>query len=167
MTPTMPGPRAERRSAKMRTYEVFVPGIPQPQGSSRIVYAGGRPTVTSANPKLKTWRAQVTRAVQESAGFQVIAPWEWRARMGLTFYLPRPASHLTRKGELTRSAPLSHLSVPDLDKLVRAIGDGITDAGVWRDDSQVVVITAEKRYADSSHEPGARIVIELLDEEHY
>jgi Holliday junction resolvase RusA-like endonuclease len=31
--------------------------------------------------------------------------------------------------------------------MIRAILDGCTDAGVWRDDAQVVNISARKRYA--------------------
>jgi Holliday junction resolvase RusA-like endonuclease len=34
---------------------------------------------------------------------------------------------------------------PDLDKLLRAIGDGLTGV-VWRDDSQVISISATKHY---------------------
>ena len=146
---------------------IFVPGVPQPQGSSRAFRSGSKIVVTSANPKLKAWRREITEAVREEAASQGLAAWEGRARLHLTFILPRPASHLTSKGALTKSAPRSHLSTPDLDKLVRAVGDGITDAGVWRDDSQVISIRAEKHYQNTFADPGATIIIELLkDEEH-
>lgn len=38
---------------------------------------------------------------------------------------------------------------PDLDKLVRAVGDGVGQSGyIWGDDSQIVEIVARKFYAD-------------------
>ncbi len=148
----------------MKQLNVFVPGIPQPQGSSRAFKTGGKIVVTSANPKLKGWRKAITDAVREEADFQGLAAWEGRAKLHLTFILPRPASHKTSKGALTKSAPRAHLSTPDLDKLVRAVGDGITDAGVWRDDSQVIEIRAEKHYENLFADPGASIIIHLLEE---
>lgn len=73
----------------------------------------------------------------------------------VTFYLERPASISMSK----RPFPIVP---PDVDKLVRAIGDGLTDAGVWGDDSQVVLLVASKEYADAQ-EPGALIAIRRLD----
>lgn len=40
---------------------------------------------------------------------------------------------------------------PDLDKLERALLDGLTDSGVIWDDALVVSMTASKRYADRPH----------------
>lgn len=46
---------------------------------------------------------------------------------------------------------------PDLDKLVRGVGDGIGQSGrIWGDDSQIVEIQARKFYADD-RETGAII----------
>jgi Holliday junction resolvase RusA-like endonuclease len=51
---------------------------------------------------------------------------------------------------------------PDLDKLVRGVGDGIGQSGlIWGDDSQIIEILATKTYADG-REPGAVIIIEAL-----
>ena len=48
---------------------------------------------------------------------------------------------------------------PDLDKLVRGVGDGIGQSGmIWGDDSQIVEIMARKFYADD-RQPGATIRI--------
>jgi len=46
---------------------------------------------------------------------------------------------------------------PDLDKLIRAINDSATDAGVIEDDSQVVEILAYKFYEAENCPPGALI----------
>lgn len=51
---------------------------------------------------------------------------------------------------------------PDLDKLVRAVGDGIGQSEmIWGDDSQIVQIVATKSYADD-REPGATIIVTAL-----
>ena len=65
--------------------------------------------------------------------------------------MPRPKSVSYNK------RPLPIIS-PDLDKLVRSIGDSLTDAGVWGDDAQVVSLACEKVYADDK-QPGADIEI--------
>ena len=51
---------------------------------------------------------------------------------------------------------------PDLDKLVRGVGDGIGQSEmIWGDDSQVVELVARKFYADE-REQGADIRIIYL-----
>ena len=51
---------------------------------------------------------------------------------------------------------------PDLDKLLRAVGDGIGQSGlIWGDDSQICEISARKHYADD-RAPGAVILIKSL-----
>ena len=51
--------------------------------------------------------------------------------------------------------------MPDIDKLIRAILDGLTDAQVWHDDGQVVWLQAAKRYIGTTglHGPGVHITI--------
>ena len=56
-----------------------------------------------------------------------------------------------------------HQSKPDLDKLVRALGDGVaTDAHLLKDDSQIVSINAQKRYCIGSEQPGAIVTLIVL-----
>ena len=56
-----------------------------------------------------------------------------------------------------------HTSKPDLDKLIRALGDGIaTDAQLLKDDSYIVSVNAEKRYCIGSEQPGAMVTLILL-----
>jgi len=74
----------------------------------------------------------------------------------LVFYLDRPST-ISRKKRPHPIVP------PDIDKLVRGVGDALSDAGVWGDDSQVVKLVAFKRYADS-HNTGVFISVETLHE---
>lgn len=59
----------------------------------------------------------------------------------IDFYLPRPASAPKSRARPDRR--------PDLDKLVRATLDGLTDSGVIEDDASIVEIAARKHYAAS------------------
>jgi Holliday junction resolvase RusA-like endonuclease len=82
----------------------------------------------------------------------------------IEFRFPRHNSHFgTGKnvGKLKASAPKFVAVKPDVDKLIRAVLDALTDAGVFRDDSRVVQVSATKIYADK---PGALIFWDTLDE---
>ena len=64
-------------------------------------------------------------------------------RMFVLFYLPRPKDPKASKER--RPYPIV---TPDIDNLVKALLDPMTKCRVWVDDSQVVSLTAQKRYAD-------------------
>jgi crossover junction endodeoxyribonuclease RusA len=66
----------------------------------------------------------------------------------VTFYFPRPVSHFgsgRNAGQLKAKAPEYHTTSPDLDKLVRCLGDALTKV-VWVDDRQVQRILAEREW---------------------
>lgn len=78
------------------------------------------------------------------------------------FYMPRPAYHFGKGSNasvLKFGAPAFPDSKPDLDKLLRAILDGVTAGGAINDDSQVVSVECIKRYAGKGSLPGAEIGI--------
>lgn len=130
----------ERESIRL---EVF--GDPAPQGSKRIFK--GR-LVEASSEKLKRWRKNVTDAAlahMEATGWR---PFTGPVQLRITFYMPRGK---TVKRELP-------IVPPDLDKLVRGVGDALTYGEVWGDDSQVVSLQVEKIYADD-RPPGAEIEI--------
>jgi crossover junction endodeoxyribonuclease RusA len=102
------------------------------------------------------WRGQVQQAVADAVIEQMIGPIELR----LGFDLPRPGAHYgtgRNAGVVKASAPTHPSVMPDLDKLVRCVCDAITDAGLWRDDAQVVSIIAAKRYTNAN--PGVLIQV--------
>jgi len=138
---------------------VTVNGLPAPQGSKKSVGNGRMIEVSKA---LGPWREAVRTETQNvlSAGAAPI-PRGVAVDLLVTFWLPRPKAHHGARG-LRPSAPRFHTTRVDLDKLVRAAGDGLTAGGVWQDDSQVVVIHAEKRYAGGDQPPGMVAVIRPL-----
>jgi crossover junction endodeoxyribonuclease RusA len=132
----------------------FVPGRPAAQGSKRHV-GGGR--FIEASKYLPAWRKAITQTAQTIA---IASDWEQAdgpIQLHLDFYLARPQS-------VSRTARPFPVKPPDLDKLVRAVCDGLTDAGIWEDDSQVIRLIARKDYADTM-EPGVHIQVTRLSNE--
>jgi len=126
--------------------EFWADGIPIPQGSKSIF----RGRLVDSNPRLRAWRANVAAtAAHELGGRDGFDP-DLSLFILMDFYLPR--------GKTVRRARPN--VKPDGDKLIRAICDSVTTAGVWADDSRVVVHHSEKWYADDK--PGVRVVIGAL-----
>ena len=67
------------------------------------------------------------------------------------FYMPRPKSVTVAQ----RAQP--HV-MPDLDKLVRAVGDSLSGI-MYKDDALITVLQACKEYADDKHPAGVRIYV--------
>ena len=119
----------------------FVRGRPIPQGSLKFIQ--GRPIHVRAHD-LALWRADIARNAQE-AGYK---PVSGAVRVVAIFIMKSPKT-------VTRRYP--HVK-PDLDKLIRAVLDGLTGVA-YEDDSQVVFIESSKCYGEQE---GAWIGIENL-----
>lgn len=136
----------------MTTYperlELFIEGIPAPQGSKRHV-GGGR--MIEMSKKLPAWRKAVEEALREAVGDDP-EPFQPPVRVTAHFYLPRPR----------RSRYEGPYGPPDVDKLQRAIGDCLKRAGVLTDDSHITSWRTDKAWSDRT---GARIVIEAISPE--
>lgn len=119
---------------------LFIPGSPAPQGSKRHI-GGGR--MIEASKRVRPWREVVRKAASAAVGSS--PPMQGPVRVVLRFLLPRPKSHKDT------STPIGKRS-GDLDKLVRAVFDALTDAEVWIDDSQVTSLVATKVYVPESQQ---------------
>jgi crossover junction endodeoxyribonuclease RusA len=147
-----------RQSLAIRVY-----GTAAPQGSKRHV---GRGIMVESSKRLKPWRANVTAVAAEA--WDGRPPLEGPVALTVIVSFARPASHygtgrntLVLK-ESAPSCPIGH-QYGDLDKLLRGVIDGITDAGVWRDDKQVVAFPgSEKVFAARETAPNTYIRVEAL-----
>jgi Holliday junction resolvase RusA-like endonuclease len=144
----------------MNRVEFTVLGEPQPQGSKTVIQQKGRrPRMIEDNPDTAPWRERVERAARAAMdGRQVRTGPQ---RLSVTFVFRRPAGHYgtgRNAGRLKPSSPLYVRTRPDVDKLLRAVGDAITGI-VCRDDSQLVVVHAEKHYGEPAC---AHVVVEEL-----
>ena len=132
----------------MAEVSLSVVGDPASQGSHAIMQ--GR-IVQVNSKKHKAWRSAITQEALATL------PPNWEpidepCELIVIFFMPKPAS-------VKRSLPSVS---PDLDKLIRAVGDSLTDSGVVTDDSRIVRISARKVYAQGI-KPGASIVVKTLD----
>lgn len=124
--------------------QVFAPGIPQPQGSKNAYRRGNKIVLVEANKNLPAWRRLVTDKLEQAN--VSCQPLTGAVSLDVMFFMPRP--------------PTSKLPYPkkyDLDKLVRAVNDSATDAGIIEDDSQVIEIVAYKFYEAENLPIGALI----------
>lgn len=142
----------------MTAIRLQVFGIPAPQGSKRHV-GGGR--MIEASKKVKPWREAIAEQAYRSNLTDIAL--DGALMMRVSFYLPRPKGHSGVKG-LRLSAPRWPFRVPDLDKLLRSTNDALTQAGVIADDARLVVIHAQKVYADD-RASGADIYITQIEGE--
>jgi Holliday junction resolvase RusA-like endonuclease len=123
-------------------------GDPASQGSHAIMQ--GR-IVQVNSKKHKAWRTAIVNEVIATL------PPDWEpidgpCELAVNFYMAKPVS-------VTRSSPSV---APDLDKLVRSVGDALAIAGVYTDDSRITRISARKLYAQGI-EPGATITVKSLE----
>jgi len=122
----------------------FVKGRPVPQGSMKFIRPGVM--IHSRSQDLALWRADIARNA-ELFGFKPIAN---AVKVELDFIMIRP-----------KSAKRVFPSVkPDLDKLIRAVLDGLTGVA-YEDDSQVILIQSSKTYGEKQ---GVWIGIEQIIE---
>jgi Holliday junction resolvase RusA-like endonuclease len=125
-------------------------GTPAPQGSKTFKgFRGGKPILVESCAAVKPWRHAVATAARTA---MLVEGWTMLigpVTVGIEFFLTRPVS-----------APKSRVLPdrrPDLDKLVRAVLDALTTAGVYEDDSRVVRVEATKVYANEF--AGARVTV--------
>jgi len=121
----------------------FVAGIPKAQPRVKAFVRGGHAGVYTPD-SAEIWKQEVRRqAIANAAESIITGP----IRVQLDFLLPRPKAHLGKTGVLKPKSPVRHCKKPDLDNLVKAVTDAITDTQrMWLDDSQICHLVATKRY---------------------
>ena len=125
---------------------------PATQGSKRHVGYG---IMRETNERLPAWRSLVADAALATNQPLLNQP----VSISITFRFLRAKGHYNKSG-LTPSAP-AHLTSKqkgDIDKLSRAILDALTGT-LLHDDSQVVSLSAHKRYCTPEEKPGALITV--------
>lgn len=169
------GPCPVCREAKPGAISFVVFGVPQQVGSKtsfvpldksgnpyRRVNGGGvMVQTTDSNKKAKPWMAAVRAAAGTAFhGDLITGP----VRLTITFFFPRPQSHFgtgKNAGKVKASAPHRHAGTPDIDKLCRAIADGLTGV-VLKDDKQVAELAACKLW--TAQQARAEVTIEPLED---
>jgi len=118
-----------------------------------------------ADPQVKDYRADIQNAwLRAHDGTDLL---KGDVLMHLTFWFQRPSQHYRPVNskrstpELKADAPMYYRRYPDLDKLVRAVGDALTGYA-YLDDKQVVQCHAAKVWGEQD-----QTIIEVMSmEEH-
>ena len=124
-----------------------VHGKPVPQGSVR---RGGRGQVIAVTPQLRAWRNLIRAASLEQWGQR--EPFDGPVGVHALFVLAAPQRPLFR----VPATP------PDLDKLIRGVGDSLSHTkdqrGIIADDSRIINWNAAKAYGTN---PGVLITVDF------
>lgn len=138
----------------MRKIEFFVPGAPVGKGRPRAARRGAgvvmfTPEKTAGYEALAA--ATASNAMRVGDGQLLAGPLE----AVLEMRIPIPASW----SKAHKAAALAGIELPtsrpDIDNVAKAVLDACNGV-VFRDDSQIVMLTATKAFSD---EPGVRVVI--------
>lgn len=141
--------------------EIRVLGVPTTQGSKNafVVNSKSGPRAVVVDVKrhaLRSWRDSIRADVIDCLGPNW-EPIQGPIGVALRFALPKPASAPKRR----RTWPIGARS-GDIDKLERAVLDALTDAGLWKDDGQVVTLQGDKDYpgvTSGLSVPGVQITV--------
>lgn len=125
-------------------------GKPAPQGSKRAFVVKGHAVLTEDSKRSAPWRDSVAAAARDAMNGHL--PIDDAVDVSVTFDFIRPKSS-------KREYPSV---IPDVDKLLRTVLDGLTAGGALRDDARVVNVTARKRYRDFE---GAQVTVRLTPPE--
>lgn len=135
------------------TVTIAVRGIPAPQGNHRVNPSGATyETSKAVGPWREAVRAETQRRLGALGHAALPAPGTPTV-VEIEFDMPRPASAPKRQ-----THPVKR---PDLDKLARAVLDGLVAGGALADDSQVTCLRLRKAYAVYPATPGALISITI------
>ena len=137
-----------KRQEQLEQVTFFVEGIPVPQGSKNVSRWGN---VYDANHKdLRAWRQKIAQGAHDATDHVFSGP----VHVRVEFILPRPKT-------VKRIYPAVK---PDLDKLLRALFDGLHCSGhkLLVDDSLVCSTQSSKRYLIGTESPGALITVSSL-----
>ena len=124
------------KAAEHRSLTFIVHGAPSPKGSLRHV---GHGRLVEQVKGSAPWRERIVWTAV--AAMDSPEPMEGPLSVSINLTVPKPASAPKKR----RIWPITRSS-GDLDKHCRNVLDALVDAGVMRDDSQVVHLAARKLY---------------------
>lgn len=134
-------------------------GVAQPKGNMRAFHPKGMkfPILTDSNRSVKSWSQLVAQAASDAIQQlpdQDRAVMTGPVRLSIAFHMPRPKKFSTPK-----KADTACITMPDWDKLSRAVGDALSQV-VYQDDSQIVEAVVTKQYCRLTDAPHIDVRVE-------
>ena len=137
-------------------FECVIPGAP---------IGKGRPRATKMGNHVRLYTPKRTADWERSSA--LIMKNEWRSApldnicsVSIIAVFPRPKRLLRKKDPEHR---MWHSSKPDIDNVCKSVLDSMVMAGVIRDDTQVVILTAKAVYASKSEGPCVEVRLSSID----
>lgn len=144
---------------------IKIHGTPAGQGSKT---RGANGSMREASKALPAWREAIRAEVQRGMGAHPLArAFTGAVEITVELTLPRPLSQWRRRNgelvdELRPNVPLYPVGKPDVDKLLRAVNDGLVAGGALADDALIVVESVKKIYAGFGEPAGCEVWIDAL-----
>lgn len=136
--------------------EFTIPGEPQGKGRARIGRVGGQARMFTPG-KTVAYEGLVAFAGRQSMiAMGLGRPLEGPLRLFLECVHTIPASWSKKRRQEAINAPCQ--SKPDLDNIVKAIGDG-GNGVIWVDDKQITQLAATKVYGERAE---VRVTVESV-----
>lgn len=135
--------------------EAHVIGEPKGQPRPKAYRRGNRAAVYDPGTA-NGWKLAVAGALRDLLPDE---PYAGPVAVSAKFILPRPKRLMRKKDP---EGELLHTSKPDSDNLLKAVMDVCSDIQLWRDDTQVVDVFVQKRYAAKNGRPGMHLIIESI-----
>lgn len=104
------------------------------------------------------WKQDVALELRR---YRPAQPIEQPVLLFVEFFLPRPL-RLQRQRDPEEAMVMT--AKPDIDNLLKAVMDSLTDDGWWHDDAIVSAVVGTKSYAAKNGRTGAHVRICLMEE---
>jgi len=143
----------------VRELHFTVPGPPKGKPAAR---ASAYTPKGGGRPRARTYNSDAAERLLEAiAGAARAAlaegePFAGPVRLIIVAHVSPPASTSDWKRDAMLADRIRPTCKFDCDNLAKGIADGITRAGVWSDDAQVVYLSVQKRYRE---EPLTRVCV--------
>lgn len=121
--------------------QLTIDGVPVAKGRPRLGRYG------TYTPK-KTQEYQEYVKMCWVAKYGSIQPSEQPLEMNIVFYMPIPKSYSKKQRAEILNGRLKPTKKPDIDNLIKSVLDALNGL-VYADDSQIIKVTAVKRYAET------------------
>ena len=132
--------------------DFIVYGAPQGKGRARVGRIGQHVRMFTPAKTLAYESLVAHCGADAMAGRPLL---EGPVELRLLIDVAIPASWSKRKQAQALAAEILPTTKPDVDNVIKAIGDGLNGV-VWKDDSQVSDVIARKRYAEK---PQVRVMV--------